>query len=267
MNRDTLNRDTLIIVGNRFKAFAQSNFHVITVNELKDMAQQDFIGSYDIHLGQGVSSSEFLDIQEIVNQKSRSLNLLIPNDIQDLACDENQSRVHKHNKDNIMISAPVRKNENNYCSKFYIQDGSAELSDHMTGQHIQGMALIEAARQMMLSVSEEFLLDDKYKYKSYFVLNEIHVAFKQFVFPVECQLDYEICDYSKNKNGTIKGTGISRFHQNGQLVTQISIQFTAYQETFIQHRESELARVAIENQVNTLREAGPSIAENRKFNA
>ncbi|MDP1217553.1 AfsA-related hotdog domain-containing protein, partial [Klebsiella pneumoniae] len=65
---------------------------------------------------------------------------------------------HKRKKANILITSPEKRDEDNYCARLILQDASELLCDHQTGQHIQGMVLIEAARQTIIATSEKFLL-------------------------------------------------------------------------------------------------------------
>ncbi|MBD2810814.1 hypothetical protein ID853_07945 [Xenorhabdus sp. Vera] len=65
---------------------------------------------------------------------------------------------HKHKRKNVLISKTIKTGDTSYQCHLLIDDDCAEMADHVTGQHIQGMVLLEACRQMINSVSERFLI-------------------------------------------------------------------------------------------------------------
>jgi hypothetical protein len=241
-----MSNNILIVVGNKFAKFATCNNKIITLDELKAMSQVDLLGSYDVHLGQGVMPKEFFDIESSMdNTKKRTLNFIHSSKLNDLLSESNLRSVHKQRSENVMISPPSQLSDNHFVSDFQIQDTCAELGDHMTGQHIQGMALVEAARQMMLSVSENYLLAPELVGKSYCVLNDIQIKFERFAFPLPTEIHYELSSVKVQGNGTLNGIGRASFIQNGTSVTQVTITFSHYSQAFICQKEDGLARKAV----------------------
>jgi hypothetical protein len=55
-----------------------------------------------------------------------------------------------------MLSLPRRVSESCFEADVLVDDAGEHMSDHVSGQHLPGMVLIEAARQMILAVTEEF---------------------------------------------------------------------------------------------------------------
>lgn len=256
---------TLIVVGNKFKKFANANKKIITLDEFKAMAQVRLLRNYDVHIGQGVTPKEFFDIKsELSYAKKNTLNLINSEKLESLADEQNVRSAHKHSDDNVMITPPVKLSESNYVSDFLIQDRCAELSDHMTGQHIQGMVLVEAARQMMLAVSEYYLLDQPLIGKSYCVLNDIQIKFKRFAFPLPCEIHYELSDFVKHDDGRIHGVGQARFRQNNTDITEVYITFTNYPEDFISTKEESLAKKAVDDSITEIQSKMVSISDERK---
>src|SRR5690625_6326666 len=65
-----------------------------------------------------------------------------------------------------------------------IIDEDCELmNDHLSGQHVQGMVLIEAARQAMLVVTEQFLMPDN-DINYAFIFNALSVKYSHYTFTV-----------------------------------------------------------------------------------
>jgi len=94
-------------------------------------------------------------------------------------------------------------------------------SDHRTGQHVQGLLLIEAARQMMLSVSESYLPGENTGARYYVVLNSVNTGYLQFALPLPTLLSNEILSRQPGKGGSPKATCQKPFFQ-GDLLHRIS---------------------------------------------
>jgi hypothetical protein len=91
----------------------------------------------------------------------------------------------------------------------------------MTGQHVQGLLLIEAARQMMLCVSESYLPGENTGARYYVVLNSVYTGYLKFAFPLPTLLSNEILSRQPGKGGSLKATCQTRFFQ-GDLLHRIS---------------------------------------------
>src|SRR3546814_2102255 len=71
-----------------------------------------------------------------------------------------RSLCHKHIPENILISKPVQRSDNVFTSDLFLHYRNELMLDHLTGQHIQGLVLTEACRQMFLAVTEKYFLQD-----------------------------------------------------------------------------------------------------------
>jgi hypothetical protein len=125
-----------------------------------------------------------------------------------------------------------------------LDDDCAEMSDHVTGMHIQGMVLTEAARQMMLAVGEKFLLPEALKGKAYFALRKVNSIYHQFGFPIEMKIVHEI------KKLKIRGTTciidtLTKFIQNGIVITEVEIDYVASEKSQLSGKEQSMANKAV----------------------
>ncbi len=239
---------TLFIVGNTFSNFAEVNQMVSTIDDFRAMVKIPPLCDYYLRIGQGVSSKDLKDITEMINcsehKKSFELNdhgyLNFQSDL------DHKGSVHKHDSSNVMISPPVNLGSNCFISSLYLQDNCAELSDHSTGQHIQGMVLIEAARQMVLSVCENYLLNEEQKYKSAFVIKNMNINFKNFMFPLNADARLIASNVSQKKLGGIDADTMTTFFQNGIEVANVSLQLSTYDSKFINGKEEKMALLTCE---------------------
>jgi hypothetical protein len=237
----------VLVVGDKFAAFSQQKDGVVTLADLEGLIwSAECSCPEEIVLGQGIEYSRLTAIINAISGQSgrdpvRVLNL---EQVLDQNNPHHQRTVHKSLRSNVLISQPRRTDENEFCSWLSIQDSSELLADHVTGQHIQGMVLTEAARQMMLSVSEVHLLPADKKGKCYFVLNELHSDFSKFGFPLPTTLTFTVSSFAMSPGGPLKARAICRFDQEGGTFATVAIRFAAYEWAYISEKERALAQLA-----------------------
>jgi hypothetical protein len=165
------------VVGDYFADFLQ-NDKVISVQDFLEKVKN---GKADLKqryiFGQGIDDEEINDLQTNIDQN------LYPEIFAALPPARTELRLtHKHKSYNNLVSDPKRISEANYELQMVIDDKNDIMADHLTGQHIQGVLLIEAARQAWTAVTEKYhFVNDNKKYR--FVIENIKTSFKHFVFP------------------------------------------------------------------------------------
>ncbi len=239
----------LLVVGDVFSTFAAKNAGVNTVSELKGMITKPPIGRYRVLLGQGVCQSDVEEIVTTLDKSEYKNHFLVdsPDSLDFQKSINHQNNVHKHKTENVMISPATSMGANCFFMSLHIQNDCAELSDHTTGQHVQGMVLVEAARQAMLSVTEEYILDKTARHSSYFVLNNLQVSFKKFTFPGEVDMRFVISNLERKKGGTVKADSVTTFYHGSEELAEISINYTAYPKEYIVQKEDEMARLVCDS--------------------
>lgn len=236
----------LLIIGDRFKNFASGKDAVCTIAEFKSLAFQGLIDiETSIVIGQGVEHDSFYGVVAQLLRRHR-YTILVENleQIADQVDFAHQSSVHKAKLENVLISRPVKCGDTEYTAWLSIQDGNELLNDHMTGQHIQGMVLTEAARQMLLTVSENFLLEAEQRGKCYFVLNSLNTAFSRFAFPVPTLVVFKTLSEDRRPGKSLRVTCGIEFYQNHndkELIATVNGDFTAFSAEFIAGKEAGLA--------------------------
>ena len=164
---------------------------------------------------------------------------------------------HKARSENILISTPRALDEKNYEMDLCFSSQNEFFLDHMTGMHIQGMALIEAARQAFLAVTEaHFLQDDGKDY--YFVIKSMDTSFQNFVFPFDATLKYEVIDV-RRKDTRLGVEAVITILQGGEVCTTINVAFTAFEAEKIAVREREVAEVCLAALNSSYAEISPSL--------
>jgi|TARA_R110002167_G_scaffold184717_1_gene385225 hypothetical protein len=195
------------------------------------------------HIGQGLSQSERDTLYKIssqqklfdINGKKSTIEL--------------KEMVHKKKSHNVMISEPI-KNDDIYTSTLLLDDSCDEVSDHVTGLHIQGIVLFESCRQMMLAVSERFLfkkLTSKDQMRC--ILNTTNTDYLCFAFPVETQIKMKVENNKQVKKRQFCFKSTFQITQNERVVAIIQIDFLLVSEQNIAKLENKLYNKAIYNAV------------------
>lgn len=235
----------LILVGNKFKNFSIDKKGVLTPSEFLERIREtpDIPNcTFTLMIGQGVSDRQIHILKIALQKTSHRLNIL--ND-----CGKERSNrvlTHKHKIKNRMISIPSKINRNTYESYLILDDRCAEMSDHITGQHVQGMILIEAARQMTLAVTEHFFITEGNRKDIHFVTNELSIKFLEFIFPCEIKLIYHILDFKEKLRTNMRFKVQIDFYQEDIVKTRLIYDFSTYSKHYLIATEQMLAQKSLQ---------------------
>lgn len=236
-----LNKECIYIVGDKYKKFSElQNIYTYSEVLLLVKCNDSILTQKFIIIGQGVSAEERQTLRnlELNNKLGVILNRhyeLTP-----------QNMSHKEKAYNTMISAPrVIHSNKSYSAYLMLDDGCAEMSDHITGMHIQGMVIMEAARQMMLAVGEKYLLPPQMKGNAYFALKQINSKFYQFGFPIEVKLIHTINHLKRREEICIAET-VTEVVQNGALIAEVGINYVACIKDSLLDKETSMACDAVQ---------------------
>lgn len=234
---------TVFIVGNKFREFSR-NDGVITIGDFAEMTRTSTFDNLPtgcrLVAGQGVREAE---LQAIHDQARWALSAR-EIDIGPALCRgarASRLQTHKHRIHNAIISHPIRIDEHRFEALLLLDERSELMMDHQTGQHIQGMILIEAARQLFLAVTEEFFIGQAVHDRYYFVINNLDVKFKGFVFPVDATLRYEIVSKDIQNPARMRFDTVVSVLQGGACVTEVAFGFTAFYASKIEAKEQQQA--------------------------
>lgn len=236
----------IVVVGDHFKKFASDKQHVMTISELeRDIWQGMAPGQHEIVIGQGVEHDRFVGLVNLMERRRKG-GVRVQNMAQILdQCDPlHQRSVHKHRRENVLITKPAAQPDGTYCAQLSICDSGELLNDHATGQHIQGIVLTEAGRQMLISTSEYHLLDGADSGSCYFVLNSLNTEFKQFAFPLPVTIVFRALSQARKPGRYLKVDCEISFYQNDLLVAVVRSNYCAYSSQYIDEKESALANSA-----------------------
>jgi len=187
--------ETLILVSDKFVGFTADK-KAITVSQLNamlELPEHIIPGSIKLVPGMGVSDDDIVKLTAKINAQRTSQRRW---DVSEFASRPRRAESclsHKRVPHNTLIGTPHQLDEGRYRMDLCIDENSELMGDHQTGQHVQGMILVEASRQAFLAVTEAFFLNENKKEDSvYFVINSMAIHFMGFVFPVRSYIDYRV---------------------------------------------------------------------------
>lgn len=194
----------------------------------------DCLTGMTFSLGQGLNAKEkekLIAWSQKDNLFQLNISLLPPEDL---------CFVHKRKVENVLISPPQSINETEFVSELVIDDDCAETSDHVTGYHLSGMLLIEAVRQIMLSVSERYVFDARDSDEMYCVLHSMNVCYHSFTFPVGVSIKFLIKEMSKKGRNKYLVRSVSEVSQLGVKTATIEIDFGLYAKKALIKKEKSI---------------------------
>ena len=234
----------ICVVGNKLTQFCINNDHVKTVDNFKRylcsaaLKQQD-AGKLTAIIGQGVSDVQIDRVDRLIekNKLASRISIRIPAERKNKAA---SIFTHKRKSKNSMISSPTAINENVFESYLTLNDQCAEMSDHVTGQHLQGMILVEAARQMTLAVTELFFLTAQNRKDVSFITHNLKSDFNEYVFPLDIKFRYEIIHHRKVGSANAKFNVRIACIQDEKIKMNIEYVFSLLSGIFNQHHPQPL---------------------------
>jgi len=237
----------LVVVGDMFNEFANGK-DVLTISQLELLTQipANIIDKeHEIIIGQGIRK-DFAG-KVISNQARNSVygNKLKMCSLEKLANDKKNAHCHKRLEQNVLIGSAEQAEQNGdlFTMPLLIDERCELMADHQTGQHIQGMLLVEASRQAFIAVTEEFIY--KQETGRYYVINSMAINFSSFLFPLPALVHFEYLEKDVNeRRGRFKAQ--IRVTQHQTLCATMDVSFTVYPSGLISEKEKSLAEAAMQ---------------------
>lgn len=231
-----------VVVGDDYEEFS-SNKDVVTLSELyKEILEEGGCNSLVV-ICQGIATADLVELVRFLNE--RNIDFINTNEsISDY------SETHKVSPENVLISNPTNVGDSTYRFTLNITDKKDRLSDHVTGQHIGAMILMEAARQaVIVGIEREFNILSESGIG--LVLNDFNANFSNYTFPIPVNIELKIDIMDRSKNTTSIVT-TSTFYQAGRQVSKIQLDVDLYDSVYLSNIEKIKARKAIKKYVSTI---------------
>ena len=227
-------------VGDKFQEFAKGK-DVLTMNQLKALTRlpHRLLNTHSVlMLGQGAQEDEVFAFVHSVEASPELSPRFELSDLQRVLDRAAPSASHKRIAHNTVIGAPARKSADTFEVPLNLDERCELMGDRQTGQHVQGMLLVEAFRQSFLAVTDTYF--PLGQSKTCFVINTMHVEFLNFLFPLPAHIEYRIVEADVSGRRARYKTTMCAV-QNGAQCASAVIGFTVYPAETIAQKEAELA--------------------------
>src|SRR5690606_3442439 len=162
---------------------------------------------------------------------------------------------HKRELRNVLVSEPVGAADGAHCFELLVDDEQDRLSDHVTGQHVGGMLLIEAARQASIVAIERQCRREDGLPPWGLVLQNFQARFDNYVFPLPTRIRVRIDE--SVLSDTQRELAIEvEFEQAGKAVCGVDFSVRLYPSDLLSKLETRRADQAIAAVLNAAREEG-----------
>lgn len=236
----------LILVSDKFKEFAK-NSGVIIYSDLIEKLHAGEIDAEVIIIGQGLGVGGVENLTQAIEHspyKDR-ISLVSPGEVM-----VESDLVHKRKTKNVIVSTPKKLHKNVFTAVLLLDESCDEMGDHVTGQHVQGTLLIEAARQMMMAVVEMEAFTPESRGKCSYVLRQINVNYSRYLFPVEAQMLCTVDELDVDAKGVLSTELTVEVYQNDELVCALQCKATGYPKQKLQALEAREAKKCLRNLQN-----------------
>jgi hypothetical protein len=232
-----------IVVGDRIKAQCIDE-RLLSITEVERLLQTRTPHSAPIvlHIGQGIDYARLQRLYACAERGDKAISLL-PRQLPPRA--SNQS-THKHVPTNIAISEPIARGDGGYEASLLLDERSADVSDHLTGHHIPGMLVAEAARQMMIAVAERFYLPPQRRAPVRFITHEMSLEYHDFMVPLPVQLLFIPVKLRRVGDSNLKLSCEIRFTQRKRIGAIARFEVSVIDRRYLESREIALFGAALD---------------------
>jgi hypothetical protein len=234
-------RNTFIVVGDQYAEFANHQgvtTYTAFMEQLQDAAA--WSGDELVVIGLGIADHALRTL----------LDALAARGIRDIVWSgavATPALTHKRKQERGLITEPRRSAARQYDMWLYCDDALDRLSDHVTGQHVSAMLLLEAARQAIIaSVELEYVATAGTKLGM--VIDHFNTRFLGFVFPIPTKIHIEMEEVQQTDN-QLSLTGTIVFIQAGQEVCEMDMSGALYDPRLLHLVETKHARRAVRSTI------------------
>ncbi|MGQ0716381.1 MAG: AfsA-related hotdog domain-containing protein [Pseudonocardiales bacterium] len=246
-----MQHDALIVVGDRFKDFLTNRGTISASALLRRLLDRSEPRALSVVMGQGLTAEQLSTMEQLIESDPHATVVGgVPAFVE-------QGLTHKHNPKNVMIGTPVQIAADRFVADLLIDERIEVLEDHLTGQHIPAITLMEAARQTWTAVTEMFFLADTVQQQR-FVISSVQSTFHRYVFPLPATVEYRLTRRQANAVGQVFTCWVG-VYQADVLAAQIEAEYRVIPEVFSTKHESMAARQAVTCQLNGLRQAADKV--------
>jgi len=244
-----MDENVYVVVGDSFAAFAERT-NVMTVSQLMLWLEAGdmWSGHERVIIGQGIDEAVRATLQSQLAlcgvACSAHVDALAP-----------LALTHKRSRAAVLIGEPCRTGPRSYQYDFVMNDLQDRLSDHVTGQHIGAMVLMEAARQATIASIECEWIAAQARPQG-FILESFNSRFHTYAFPLPTTLQVRMDERERTDTQVAISLAID-FQQGGKCVSQMQLEVRLLQADVLDRIEMRRAAQALDTVIRQHARATP----------
>lgn len=230
--------NSYLIVGDAYEKFAENKSVMGISSALRRFAEErQHLDGVRVVIGQGIAEDE----------RERLLELLAASDAEIEAPAElvPLSLTHKTRRQHVLIGGGRLSAPHCYEYQFVLDDADDRLCDHVTGQHVSAMLLMEAGRQAVIaSLEQQYPTTAGSKWG--IVLGKLTASFSSYAFPIPTGLQVRILLIGEQTPKSVNAALVVTFRQAGAEVCRMQFDVQLCKQAALDNIEGRKARGVIE---------------------
>lgn len=240
MNGVTEETTALVVVGDTFGALASIG-RVQTVSQFAKALRSGAALPDRIVAGQGVSDYELEYLTAELRAKRAAAVSIEPSAVERVS----RGVAHKHRETNVLLADLERVTDDAFEANLRLHADNELLQDHLTGQHVQGIVVIEALRQMFIAVFEAAHGLRMAERQFYVVWDRMDITFTTFLFPLPARISCRIVEEDLTDLSRMAFRVDMNITQNGVEAARADVGFGVHDHDKISAIESRRADKAV----------------------
>jgi hypothetical protein len=232
-----MDQHVMVVVGDSFAAFARRP-QVRTLSDFGQWLESDAprTGREHVIIGQGIGLEARAALQRLLDLSG------IPH-ITHAGALAPLALTHKRSMDAVLITEPRHTGARRLEFGLVIDDAQDRLSDHVTGQHLGAMLLMEAARQATIAGIECEWIAGRALPQG-FILKTFNAQFDNYAFPLPATLRVAMTEEACSATQVDVALDIE-FVQGGKSVSHMHLDVRLLQADVLERIESRRADQAL----------------------
>lgn len=233
-----------LVVGDRFRDFAEAvgaeTFSGMT-RALDEGGLDTLQGPVRVVTGQGIGEYELSYLRDAVARRDLGDRVLL---VHGGGQPASRQELHKAREDNVLVAGLTQVDDGAYEAQLRLHDHNELLVDVQDRVHVQGMVVVEAARQMFLAVLERYFTSRWPQQRYYVVLNSMNTTFSNFLFPVGATLRLRVDESDLSEPSRITVSTTVTLKQAGRSAAEVTIDAAAFAPGLLEDKELRRAKSA-----------------------
>jgi A-factor biosynthesis hotdog protein len=216
----------VVVVADRFARFARGD-QVRTVSGLLDLITTGpgVAGAqWVVHAGQGVDAADHDLIEAARDRSETEVCLADPATFRQRP--EHPATVHKDRPENVLLAGLHRPSAARCRADLRIHRDNELILDHHTGEHVQGIVIIEAMRQICIAQFETAVRPGLAPAAYAGVWQRIDLSFQDFLFPLPATVESLIEESDLGRETHLKFRATTAVRQQGRAVATAVIEYS-----------------------------------------